>query len=292
MALRYNPIIFDMDGTLLDSLDDLMDSVNYSLSKHGFMQKEREDIRQAIGNGVGKLIESSMPDGCSQGEYEAVLNTFREYYAEHNNDKTRPFDGILEMLKKLKEQGATIAIVSNKVDSAVQELAKAHFDGFIDCTTGEKEGVRRKPEADVINATLETLGMSSKNAVYIGDTEVDIQTAKNAGINGISIMWGFRDPEILAINDPDRIAMDVDELYEILTENFARSFFRLYDRMLASGEITFSQTGMKKNDFTRLCIDDSYSLPYDEIARICKNMKLGVIDTNKLLSLAAPEEDE
>lgn len=292
MALRYDPIIFDMDGTLLDTLEDLADSVNYALRENGFPEREKEDVRQAIGNGVGKLIEASMPDEYSEKEYESVLKTFKEYYAEHSNDKTHVFDGMLDMIKNLKEQGATVAIVSNKIDSAVQELAEIYFDGLIDCVTGEREGVRRKPAPDVILATLEKLDMSAKKAVYIGDTEVDIQTAKNAGIKGISITWGFRDPEVLAINEADEIVMSVDQLYDLLTENFARNFFRLYDRMLAAGLITFAETGMKRDDFTRLCVDDSYSLKYDEIERICKNMKLGYVDTQKLLSLAAPEEDD
>lgn len=292
MALRYDPIIFDMDGTLLDTLDDLADSVNYALETHGFPKREKEHVRAAIGNGVGKLIECCMPEAFREDEYNKVLSTFKEYYEKHSNDKTHVFDGMIEMIKKLKEQGATVAIVSNKIDSAVQELAEIYFPGLIDCVTGEREGVRRKPEPDVIFATLEKLDKSPKKAVYIGDTEVDIQTAKNAGIKGISITWGFRDPEVLAINEADEIVMSVEQLYEMLTENFARSFFRLYDRMLAAGLITFAETGMKRDDFTRLCIDDSYSLPYAEIERICKNMKLGYVDTQKLLSLAAPEEDE
>jgi len=292
MALRYDPIIFDMDGTLLNTLDDLADSVNYALEIHGFPKREKNHVREAIGNGVGKLIECCMPEVFSENEYRAVLSTFKEYYGEHSNDKTHVFDGMLEMIKKLKEQGATVAIVSNKINSAVQELPEIYFPGLIDCVTGEREGVRRKPEPDVIFATLEQLDKSPKKAVYIGDTEVDIQTAKNAGIKGISITWGFRDPEVLAINEADEIVMSVEQLYEMLTENFARTFFRLYDRMLAAGLITFAETGMKRDDFTRLCIDDSYSLPYAEIERICKNMKLGYVDTQKLLSLAAHEEDE
>lgn len=286
MALRYETIIFDMDGTLLDTLDDLTDAVNYALAEHGYDQHTKEDVRGFVGNGIGKLIERALPEGTDEKVYEAVLETFRVYYGVHCNDKTCAYEGISELLSKLKAEGAKIAVVSNKIDSAVQELGELYFPNQVDFFIGEKDGLRRKPEPDMINEVLETLNSGAERAVYIGDSEVDIKTAENSGLKGISVSWGFRDADFLREHGAKMIVDSPEQAYSVLTAKFAGTFFRLYDRKLCSGEITFSEIGMKKDDFTRICIDDEYVLPYEDIKRICARMRLTQFETDLLLSFA------
>lgn len=290
MTLRYNTIIFDMDGTLLNTLEDLTNAVNHALAKHGYMTHTKEAVRSFIGNGVGILIKKALPENIDENAYETVLESFKEYYSIHCNDKTCVYDGIYELFDKLKAQGAYIAVVSNKLDSAVKELGETYFKGRVDLLIGERKGVRRKPAPDVINEVLKVAESTPKSAVYIGDSEVDIMTAKNSGIKGISITWGYRNEDFLKANGAKTIAASPSQVYNILTENFSKAFFRLYDRKLCSGEITFSETGMKKNDFTRLCIDDTYVLPYHEILKLSERMKLTEAEKENLLSYAEKDD--
>lgn len=289
MKLRYETIIFDMDGTMLDTLDDLADATNYALEKYGYPQRSREEIRSFVGNGVGLLIQRALPEGTVDTEFEKVLATFKEYYAVHCNDKTCVYEGVPELLNKLKKDGAFVAVVSNKIDSAVQELGKLYFPDNVDFFIGERDGLRRKPESDMLNVVLEAAGSSADKAVYIGDSEVDIQTAARAGLQGISVSWGFRDADFQREMGAEIIADTPEQVYQALTGTFAGAFFRMYDRKICSGEITFSQTGMKKDDFTRLCIDEGYVLPYEEIKAIGEKMKLNRFETDLLLSFAEKE---
>ena len=190
-------VIFDLDGTLLDTLEDLTDSVNHAMEKFGFPVHTIEEIRTFVGNGAPKLLERSIPDGVANPDYEAALTAFKAHYAEHCEDKTGPYAGVPEMLAGLKEQGYHLAVVSNKFDGAVKKLCKKYFGEFISVSIGESEEVKRKPAPDTVYRALRELGCDASHAVYVGDSEVDIQTAKNASLPCISVTWGFRSEEKL-----------------------------------------------------------------------------------------------
>lgn len=192
-----NTVIFDLDGTLLDTLEDLTDSVNYAMEQFGFPVHTIEEVRTFVGNGAPKLLERSIPQGAAHPDYEAALAAFKAHYAEHCEDKTRPYEGVLEMLAELKEQGYHLAIVSNKFDGAVKKLCKKYFGEFISVSIGESAEVKRKPAPDTVYRALHELESDVSRAVYVGDSEVDIQTAKNASLPCISVTWGFRTEEKL-----------------------------------------------------------------------------------------------
>jgi phosphoglycolate phosphatase len=190
--------IFDLDGTLLDTLRDLAAAVNYALRKNGMQEHSIEDIRRFVGNGVKKLIERAVPDGTDVSTYNNVFSDFRTYYMEHSLDSTKPYDGIRELLQELKKRGCKMAVVSNKMMAATQELV-THFFPEIEVAMGENEaeGIRKKPAPDMVFEALKQLGEDPETAVYIGDSDVDIQTAKNAGLPCISVLWGFRNKDFL-----------------------------------------------------------------------------------------------
>ncbi len=185
-------IIFDLDGTLLDTLEDLTDSVNYAMEKFGFPLHTIEEIRSFVGNGAPKLIERSIPQGKENPSYDAVLAAFKEHYAAHCEDKTNPYAGIMELLAKLKDKGYRMAVVSNKFDGAVKRLCEKYFGGYLEAAIGESADVKRKPAPDTVYRALRELSCDNSRAVYVGDSEVDIQTAKNAALPCISVTWGFR----------------------------------------------------------------------------------------------------
>lgn len=194
---KYNTIVFDLDGTLLDTLDDLAAAVNFALSEMGMPQRTREEVRNFVGNGVRRLMELAVPDGFDNPKFEETFEKFRQYYGIHCNDRTKAYDGILELLQELKKEGYAIAIVSNKLDSAVKELNQMYFTGLVEVAIGEKEGVARKPAPDTVLAALCELGKTKEDAIYVGDSDVDLETAKNVGIPCISVLWGFRDRKFL-----------------------------------------------------------------------------------------------
>lgn len=190
-------IIFDLDGTLLNTLEDLTDSVNYAMEKFGFPVHTIEEIRSFVGNGAPKLIERSIPQGTENPSYEAVLAAFKEHYAAHCEDKTKPYEGVMELLAQLKEKGCRMAVVSNKFDGAVKRLCKKYFGSYLETAIGESADVKRKPAPDTVYRALHELSCDGSSAVYVGDSEVDIQTAKNASLPCISVTWGFRTEEQL-----------------------------------------------------------------------------------------------
>lgn len=194
---RVDTVIFDLDGTLLDTLEDLTDSVNYAMKKFGLPEHTTAEVRSFLGNGAPKLLERSMPQGMENPDYEAALAAFKAHYAEHCEDKTSPYEGVPEMLAELKGQGYHLAIVSNKFDGAVKKLCKKYFGEFISVSIGESAEVKRKPAPDTVYRALRELGSDASSAVYVGDSEVDIQTAKNAALPCISVTWGFRTEERL-----------------------------------------------------------------------------------------------
>jgi phosphoglycolate phosphatase len=194
--VKIKTVIFDLDGTLLDTLEDLTDATNFSLRQYGMEQKSIEQVKSYVGNGIRRLVERAVPSGEDNPHFMDVFNTFKSYYNEHCNDKTRAYEGIPELLERLKAKGVSVAIVSNKADFAVKQLRDIYF-GDIEVAIGESEGVRKKPAPDTINMALEALGTDRKGAVYVGDSEVDIETALNADMPCISVLWGFRDKDFL-----------------------------------------------------------------------------------------------
>ena len=200
--MKYNTYIFDLDGTLLDTLQDLANSVNYALRQYGLPEHSLDDVRRFVGNGVRLLMERAVPDGAQHPQFEAVFATFRQHYMEHSLDTTRPYDGIVETIHELKQRGCRLAVVSNKMMAATQELV-AHFFPEIEVAIGEHEaaGIRKKPAPDTVYEALRQLGLvvggETADAVYVGDSDVDIATARNSGLPCISVLWGFRDKPFL-----------------------------------------------------------------------------------------------
>ena len=195
--MKYQLAIFDMDGTILNTLEDLADSVNYALSCSNYPTRTLDEVRNFVGNGIRKLMERAVPSGTSPEELEQVYADFTAYYPKHCYDKTKPYSGMIETIQNLRKQGIKTAVVSNKADYAVQILCKQYFDGLFDYAVGEQTGVQRKPAPDSVNMVLDKLKITRKNAVYIGDSDVDIDTARNAEMDCISVDWGFRDPSFL-----------------------------------------------------------------------------------------------
>ena len=219
MQKKYNTVIFDLDGTLLDTLDDLTDSVNAVLANHRIQQYSREQIRSFVGNGIRRLMERAVPNGEQNPEFEQIYEEFREYYRVHCMDKTKPYPGIVDLLKQLSEEGCHLAIVSNKADFAVKKLRDHYFKGLVEVAIGERESVRRKPFPDTVYQALQELDADRSEAVYVGDSEVDLQTAENAQMDAVIVTWGFRDREVLISQGavPEQLAATTDELSEKLS---------------------------------------------------------------------------
>lgn len=212
----YKLAVFDMDGTILDTLEDLKDSTNYALEKCGYPMRTYDEVRRFVGNGIRKLIERAVPEGLTVEQIDRVHEVFTEHYKVHCADKTKAYDGIKPLLEKLRAGGVKTAVVSNKADYGVQELCKEYFDGLFDYAVGEREGIRRKPAPDAVNEALKVLGMSKSEAVYIGDSDVDFETAKNAELPCISVLWGFRDEEFLREKGATLFVHDPAEIYDIV----------------------------------------------------------------------------
>lgn len=213
---NYETVVFDMDGTLLDTLEDLADAVNYALREMGMPERTIEEVRHFVGNGVKRLMELAIPDGMDNPAFEETLAKFKEYYGIHCNDKTKAYDGVLPLLRELKEEGYALAIVSNKLDSAVKELSEIYFEGIIPVAIGEMEGVAKKPAPDMVNKALKELGKPAQTAVYVGDSEVDVMTAKNSNLPCISVLWGFRDEEFLRSQGATQFAKTAGEVKKYL----------------------------------------------------------------------------
>ncbi len=212
---KYTTIVFDLDGTLLNTLEDLTNSVNYALSQMGYPARTLDEVRLMVGNGVRTLMERAVPVGSSTDEFEAAFALFKEHYDAHCNDNTRPYEGVTELLYELKTRGYRLAIVSNKIDHAVKALQKLYFQD-VTVAIGEKEGLRRKPAPDMVHAALKELQVSAGEAVYVGDSDVDIQTAINSGLDYISVSWGFRDTDFLKAHGATTIINHPKELLSLL----------------------------------------------------------------------------
>ena len=209
----YNTFIFDLDGTLLNTLDDLAASVNYALRTHGMPERTLDEVRSFVGNGVRLLMERAIPEGSANPRFEETFATFRAYYMEHSLDTTRPYDGIPEMIHALKQRGCRLAVVSNKFYAATQELIR-HFFPEITVAIGEHEaeGIRKKPAPDTVFEALRQLGVGKEKAVYVGDSDVDLQTARNSGLPCISVLWGFRNRDFLLAHGATTFISHPEEL--------------------------------------------------------------------------------
>ena len=195
--MEYQAYIFDLDGTLLDTLGDLAASTNFALRTHHMPEHGIDDVRRFVGNGVRKLMERAVPGGVANPLFEQTLATFREHYTQHSLDTTQPYPGIVDLLQRLKASGKMVAVVSNKFDAATKALCQHFFASLVDVAIGESERVRKKPAPDTVMEALRLLEVEKEQAVYIGDSDVDIATARNSGIPCISVTWGFRDRTFL-----------------------------------------------------------------------------------------------
>ncbi len=217
---NYNTYIFDLDGTLLDTLQDLAASTNYALRQYGMPEHSLDDVRRFVGNGVRLLMERAVPDGARNPQFDAVFAAFRQHYMEHSLDTTRPYDGISEVIHALKARGCHMAVVSNKMMAATQELV-AHFFPDIEVAIGEHEaaGIRKKPAPDTVYEALRQLenytGGQTPCVVYVGDSDVDLATARNSGLPCISVLWGFRDRDFLLAHGATTLIEKPQELLTI-----------------------------------------------------------------------------
>ncbi len=214
--MKYQAVLFDMDGTVLDTLDDLRDSINHSLAEFSLPPVSREHVRQCLGNGAAFLVSRSIPVDCSPELEADVLAFYKPWYDAHCLIKTAPYEGILPMMQSLKEQGLRLAIISNKPDRAVQELSEAFFPGLLELSVGESPSVRRKPAPDTVLKAASQIGLSVDQCVYVGDSEVDLQTARNAGMDCVSVTWGFRDEAQLIEAGASVLVRTPEELKSLL----------------------------------------------------------------------------
>lgn len=212
--MSYKLAVFDMDGTILDTLGDLANATNYALRMNGQRERSIDEVRRFVGNGIEKLIRRAVEDGTGEDVIQKVYQDFMPYYREHCADLTKPYDGIVETMRKLKERGVLLAVVSNKADPAVQILCRQYFDGIFDVSVGEKPGIAKKPAPDMVNEVLGKLGVARHDAVYIGDSDVDVATAKNSGLDEIIVKWGFRDEEFLREHGARRFAESPKEILQ------------------------------------------------------------------------------
>lgn len=220
MEKQFNTYIFDLDGTLLYTLDDLTASTNHAMRQLGFKEHTTEEVRSMVGNGIKKLIERAVPEGTSGQLYEKAYNEFISHYLQHSLDTTRPYPGIMEMLKSLKDKRVQMAVVSNKYCKATESLCRTFFNEYISVAIGESENIRKKPAPDTVLEAMKRLGANRESTVYVGDSEVDIATARNCGIPCISVLWGFRDKDFLLKNGATILAENPDEILSIQNPHF------------------------------------------------------------------------
>jgi len=214
--MNRNTVIFDLDGTLLYTLEDLKDAVNYALREKGYAEHGLDEMRQFFGNGIKAALQDAEPEATEE-EINELIRLFKGYYAEHCMDRTHPYEGIPELLSTLADRGYRMAIVSNKVDEAVKALAAHFFGDTITVAIGNSDRIKRKPAPDTVYAALEELGVPAEDAVYVGDSEVDLATARAAGLPCITVLWGFREKELLIREGADCMVERPEEILQVLT---------------------------------------------------------------------------
>ena len=213
---KYDTVIFDLDGTLLNTLEDLADAVNFVMRKNHYPQRTLDEVRRFVGNGIRRLMELAVPEHVSETEFEQVFEEFKSYYTEHCQIKTCAYKGIMQLLEALYEKGYAMAIVSNKNHAAVCELNEIYFKDYIEVAIGQKDGIRKKPAPDTVVQALKELGKTKERAVYVGDSEVDFATAKNSGMDCVLVTWGFRNLDELKGFTPTALIDQAEQLLEVL----------------------------------------------------------------------------
>ena len=214
--MPYQTAVFDLDGTLLDTLEDLWRATNAALERHSLPRRSRDEVRLFVGNGVEMLIRRAVPAGTDEETILAVLADFKTTYAAICEDHTRPYDGILDMLAALRERGIRVAVVSNKFDAATKKLCRKYFGDLVEVAIGERAGVRKKPAPDTVHEAMKELGVTAEGAVYIGDSDVDIRTAENCGMPCISVTWGLRDEDFLIENGAKALVDTPEKLLGVI----------------------------------------------------------------------------
>lgn len=214
--MKYKAVIFDMDGTILNTLEDLKNATNYSLRQFNMPERTLEEVRMFVGNGIRKLVERAVPAGTSAEKIDEVLDVFLKYYEVHSADNTSSYPGIHELVEKLKAAGIKTAVSTNKADAPAQELGKEYFNGIFDLIVGQRDGLRTKPAPDSVNEILKILNIQKKDAVYVGDSDVDVQTAANSGLDFIGVSWGFRGRKFLQEKGAKNIVDSADEILDLV----------------------------------------------------------------------------
>lgn len=209
-------IIFDLDGTLLNTLGDLREAANAALRLRGLPPRSLEEIQRFIGNGVRNLMRRCLPEGASDAEIDAALADFKQYYGAHLYDSTVPYDGIPELLCALRKRGVKVGVLSNKLDTATQALIQHYFPGQADVVFGEHSGVPRKPDPTSCHMVMEQLGVQPEDVLYVGDSGVDMQTARNAGLTAIGVTWGFRSRDVLLENGAHALVDRPEQILQML----------------------------------------------------------------------------
>lgn len=219
-AYKYKAVIFDLDGTLLDTLDDLWDSVNHTMDVFSYPRRTREEVRRFVGNGVDRLIELCIPGEANDPNRDAAIAEYRRYYKDHSEIKTKAYEGVGDLIKKLIADGVKVAVVSNKIHVSTVELCGKYFPEIKNvCGEREAEGIRRKPHPDTVIKSAEDMGVSLCDCVYVGDSEVDVETARRAGMDCICVLWGFRDRDYLEKMGGRVFATTSEELYSAIKAN-------------------------------------------------------------------------
>lgn len=211
-----NTVIFDLDGTLLNTLDDLTDSVNFALGEMGYPPHTADEVRMMVGNSVIYLIEKALPDGTDKEIFDKTLALFESHYQTNMRNKTVPYDGVMQMLDKLSTAGYKLAVVSNKPDVFTKELVSELFGDYIPLAIGRSETIARKPAPDMLELAMAQLGSDHESTVYVGDSEVDVKTSINAGVDCVGCLWGFRDRETLETAGAEYIISSTDELVNLI----------------------------------------------------------------------------
>ena len=215
-TLNIKAVIFDMDGTILDTLEDLRSSVNHALREHGLPERSSAEVRSFLGNGMVYLIHKAVPDGTDPETEASVLACHKEYYPLHSAEQTSPYPGITDLLMAIRDAGIKTAVVSNKSDENVQALVRDYYDGLFTVAVGAREGVPGKPSPELVEIALAELGVSKDEAVYVGDSDVDVATARASGLAMITVLWGFRDKPELISAGAECFAESTDELKKLL----------------------------------------------------------------------------
>lgn len=218
--MRVKAVLWDLDGTLLDTLGDLAGSVNAVLALHGMPLRQEEEVRAFVGNGVAKLIARAVPEGTDEALTARVLEDFIAHYAQHSSDTTKPYPGVTDVLDALIARGVKMGVVSNKIDFAVRELSSRYFGSSMQVTVGDDPSRRRKPAPDSVFEAMRQMGVTAEETVYVGDSEVDVQTARNAGVTCCAVSWGFRSEACLRNAGAEHIAATAQELLALLSGGF------------------------------------------------------------------------